>query len=85
MELVQLLLSGSLLLSNESKNQTKVDLLIHQGRIWTFSLFWVAKQSFKEKLELHQVRNKPSGKYNFSKNEIRKKLKSLLFECCFIS
>ena len=32
MELVQLLIRGGLLLSNESKNQTKVDLLIHQGR-----------------------------------------------------
>ncbi len=38
-ELAELQLSGCLLLSNERKNQTKVDLLIHQGRIWTFSLF----------------------------------------------
>jgi len=52
MELVQLLLGGGLLLSNERKNQTKVDLLIHQGRTWTFSLFWVAKQSFKQKVRV---------------------------------
>ena len=32
MELVQLLLGDGQLLSNERKNQTKVDLLIHQGR-----------------------------------------------------
>ena len=47
MALVLLLLGGGVLLSNERKNQTKVDLLIHQGRTWTFSLFWFAKQSFK--------------------------------------
>ena len=52
MELGQLLLGGDLLLSNERKNQTKVDLLIHQGRTWTFSLFWVAKQSFKQKFRV---------------------------------
>ena len=50
-----------------------------------FSLFWVAKLSFRQQLELHQVGNKPSGKYNFSKNKKRKKFKSLLFERCFIS
>ena len=52
MELVQLLLGGGLLLSNERKNQTKVDLLIHQGRTWTFSLFWVTKKSFKQKVRV---------------------------------
>ena len=35
-------------------------------------------------LEFDQVENKPTGKYNFSKNNVRNKLKSLLFECCFI-
>ncbi len=44
MELVQPLQGGGLWLSNEHKKQTKVELLIHQGRTWTFSLFWVAKQ-----------------------------------------
>ena len=68
MELVQLLLGSDQLLSNERKNQTKVDLLTHQDQIWTFSLFWVAKQSFKQQLELHQAGNKPSGKFNFSQN-----------------
>jgi len=52
MELVQLMLGGALLLSNERKNQTKVDQIIHQGRTWTFSLFWVAKQSFKQKVRV---------------------------------
>ncbi|WP_413390913.1 hypothetical protein [Prochlorococcus marinus] len=52
MELVQLLQRGGLLLNNESKNQTKVDLLIHQGRTWTFSLFWFAKQSFEQKVRI---------------------------------
>jgi len=52
MELVQLLLGDGQLLSNERKNQTKVDLLIHLGRTWSFSLFWVAKKSFKQKVSV---------------------------------
>tara|TARA_Y100001968_G_scaffold178864_1_gene163674 strand:- start:969 stop:1115 length:147 start_codon:yes stop_codon:yes gene_type:complete len=48
MELVQLLLGDNQLLSNEHKNQTKVDLITHQDQTWFFSLFWVAKQSFKQ-------------------------------------
>ena len=52
MELVQLLLGDGQLLSNERKNQTKVDLLIHLGRTWSFSLFWVAKNSFKQKVSV---------------------------------
>ena len=39
MELVELLLGGGLLLSNERKNQTKVDQLIHQDRSWAFYCF----------------------------------------------
>ena len=66
MEIDQLLLSVGLSLSKERKNQTKVDLLIHQGRTWNFSLFWLAKQSFKYNLELHHIGSKQSGKYNFS-------------------
>jgi len=75
-----LLSSSDLLLSNGRKNQIKVDLLIYQVRTWTFPLFLIAMLSFNQKLEFYQVRNKPSGKYNFAQNKKRKKLKSLLFE-----
>ena len=84
-EFVQLMLGGDQLLSKERKNQTKFDLLTNQDQAWTFSLFWVAKQSFKQQLECHQVGNKPSGKYNFSQDKKKKKFKTLLFESCFIS